>query len=77
MTFMYGIKLPRKRKKAFLAHFAQKNKSELSGSDYAMQCYLAQGIICEILWEENKISKNRSFYDYSIKGPKAYVSKKF
>ena len=77
MTFMYGIKLPRKRKKAFLAHFARKNQSELPDEDYAMQCYLSQGIICEILWEEKKIPKNRSFYDYSLKGPKSNISKKF
>ena len=74
MTFMYGIKLPRKRKKAFLAYFAKKNKNpELTNREYALQCYFAQGLICEILWEEKKIRKNRSFYEYHY----VYICKKF
>lgn len=78
MTFFYKIKLPRKRKKAFLAYFAKKNKnSELTNEEYALQCYYAQGLVSEILWEEEKLPKNRSFYDHRCKGYRAYVCKKF
>lgn len=78
MTFKYGIKLPRKRKKAFLAYFAKKNQNpELTNEQYALQCYFVQGLVCEILWEEKKIRKNRSFYDHGTKNHCAYVCKKF
>lgn len=78
MTFFYKIKLPRKRKKAFLAYFAKKNQNpELTNEQYALQCYLSQGLVCEILWEEKKLPKNRGFYDHRCKGYRAYVCKKF
>jgi hypothetical protein len=78
MLFMYGIKLPRKRKKAFLAYFAKKNQnSELTNEEYALQCYCSQGLVCEILWGEKKLRKNRSFYDYNTKSYRVYVRKKF
>lgn len=62
--FKYGIKLPRKRKKAFI-----KDNSDID--------YLAQGIICEILWEEKPVRKNRSFYKYRTVGWKVYVVKRY
>ena len=78
MLFMYGIKLPRKRKKAFLAYFAKKNQnSELTNKEYALQCYCSQGLVCEILWGEKKLRKNRSFYDHNTKSYRVYVRKKF
>lgn len=76
-VFNYGIKLPRKRKKAFLAFYAKLNTGDLPDNIYAIQCYVAQGIVCEILWEEKKQPKNRSFYHYRNKGYKALVCKKF
>lgn len=78
MTFKYDIKLPRKRKKAFLAYFAKKNKNpELTNEQYALQCYYGQGLVCEILWEDKKIPSSRSFYDHRVKDGRAYVCKKF
>lgn len=62
MLFMYGIKLPRKRKKAFLAYFAKKNQnSDLTNEGYALQCYLSQGLVCEILWEEKRFVRTGVF----------------
>lgn len=78
MTFKYGIKLPRKRKKAFLAYFAKRNTSGVPDKQYAQQCYAVQGIVCEILWENKQEPRNRSFYTYSKKdGYRAIISKKF
>jgi hypothetical protein len=68
MLFMYGIKLPRKRKKAFLAYFAKKNQnSELTNEEYALQCYCSQGLVCEILWGEKNSAKTGVFMTTILK----------
>jgi hypothetical protein len=73
------IKLPRKRKKAFLSHafLCQKNspnltkqKNKKNAKIIAEQEYIASTIINEILYEENPCKKNTKYPHIKIVGRK-------
>lgn len=58
------IKLPRRRKKKFIKEFGY-------------QTYITQKIICEILYEENPVRENMSFYKYKVEGWKVLILKRY
>jgi hypothetical protein len=71
------IKLPRKRKKAFLSYWTKKaflkyndmpnQERKKQAKIYAAQLYIAKTIIAEILFEEKSLAENTRYPEYSEK----------